>query len=65
MAKRDRVEATRTSTVEQDVLRDLVLNTEKMTIKFDKYIIIRDKAINGKELLANVWDMKDIVQFKR
>jgi len=54
-----------TSTVQKDFLRGLVLNKEKQTMKFHKNIIVGDKTINGKEVLINVWNMKNIVQTKR
>jgi hypothetical protein len=40
MAKRDWVEATLTSTVNQNFLCGLVLNIEKMMVKFNKNVTI-------------------------
>ena len=51
-----------TPTVEQNFPRGLVLNTEKMTVKFNKHVIITNKAINREKVLANVWNMKEVVQ---
>jgi hypothetical protein len=53
-----------TPTVEQNLLGDLVLNKEKEFMKFHKDIVITNKAINRKKVLANVRDMKDIMQAK-
>jgi hypothetical protein len=52
-----------TSTVKQNSPCGLVLNTEKMTVKLNKDIIVTNKTIDGKEMLADVRDMKDIIQF--
>ena len=54
-----------TSTVKKNFPCGLVLNTEKMTVKLNKHVIIGDKAINGEEVFANIWNMKNIFQAKR
>ena len=41
----------------------LVLNTEKMTVKLNKNVIFIDKVINRKQMLADVGNMKNVVQF--
>jgi hypothetical protein len=52
-----------TSTKKQHSLGCLVLYTEEVTMKLNKHIIVTDKMINGKEILMNMWNMKNIVQF--
>ena len=54
-----------TSTVKKNFPRGLVLNKEKETMKFNKNIIVTDKTINREKVLANVRNMKDILQQKR
>jgi len=54
-----------TSTVKDDVPGCFVLNKEKTTVKFNKDVIITKKTINKEKMLADVWNMKDVVQFKR
>jgi hypothetical protein len=44
--------------------RGLVLDTEKVTMKFNKDIVIMNKAINRKEVFANMRDVENIFQFK-
>ena len=41
-----------------------VLNKDKTTVKFNKHFIIT-KTINREKMLADVWNMKDVTQFKR
>ena len=60
MRERDGVESSLTSTVKQNSPRGLVLNTEKMTVKLNKHIIIGDKVMNRKKMFADVWNMKDV-----
>ena len=50
-----------TSTVQKNLPGGLVLNTEKMTMKLNKHVIVTNEAINRKKVLANVWNMKNIV----
>jgi hypothetical protein len=52
-----------TSTVKHNSPGDHVLNTEKISVKFNKDIIVTDKAINREKILTNMWDVKDIIQF--
>ena len=54
-----------TPTVKQNFLGGLVLNKEKELMKFHKDIVITNKTINRKKMLANVRNMKDIFQAKR
>ena len=63
--KRERIETSTTPTVNEDVLRCLVLNKERMFMKFDEDIIIGNKAINRQQVLPNIRDMKNIFQNKR
>ena len=58
--KRDGVESTMTSTVKKNFLRGHVLNKEKETMKFHKNIIVKDKSVNRKEMLMNMWKTKNI-----
>ena len=57
------VESILTSNEKQRFLRDLVLNTKKMTMKLNEDIIIANKTIDRKQVLAKMWNMKDIIQF--
>ena len=54
-----------TSIVKDDASGCFVLNKEKMTVKFNKDVIITEKTINGEKMLADVWNMKDVTQLKR
>jgi hypothetical protein len=54
-----------TPTVKKKSPGGLVLNTEKGTMKLNKYTIIANKMINGEEILANLWNMKDAIQANR
>jgi len=54
-----------TSTVKDDVPGCFVLNKEKTTVKFNKHVIITKKTINREKMMADVWNMKDVTQFKR
>jgi len=63
--KRDRIETPLTSTLKDDFLRGLVLNTEKVTVKFDEDIVITNDAMNRKKILANMRDMEDVSKIKR
>jgi hypothetical protein len=47
--------------VEQNSPGCLVLYTEEVTVKLNKHIIVTDEAINGKEILMNMWNMKNVV----
>ena len=54
-----------TFTAKKNFPRGLVLNKEKETVKLNKNIIVTDKTKNGEKMLANVRNMKDILQVKR
>ena len=49
-----------TSTVKKDFLRGRALDKEKETVKFHKNIIVKDKLVNRKEMLMNMWKTKNI-----
>ena len=51
--------------MKDDALGCFVLNKEKMMVKFNKDVIMTKKTINREKMLADVWNMKDVVQFKR
>jgi hypothetical protein len=59
------VEAALTSTVKQNSPRGLVLNTEKMTVKFNKDVIIPTKAIDRQKVCAKAQNMKNVFQVNR
>ena len=63
--KRKRIETTTTPTAKKDVPRDLVLDKEKIFVKLNENIIVGDKAINGKQIFADVRNMKNILQGER
>ena len=54
-----------TSTVKENFPRGFVLNKKKGTMKLDENIIVRNKTRNGKKMLANMRNMKDILQLNR
>jgi hypothetical protein len=59
-AKRNRIEPSTASTLKDDSPRGLVLNKESMTVKFNKHVIIGNKTKHGKEMFANMGNMKNI-----
>ena len=59
-----RIETSTTSTVNEDVLRCLVLNKKRMLMKLNEDVIIRNKTINRQLILPNIRNMKNIFQNK-
>jgi hypothetical protein len=67
MTKHDGTELDRdpaTSTLKNDFLDGHVLNTKELSVKFDKNIIIPNKFMNIKKILANGGNMKDVFKIK-
>ena len=63
--KRNGIKTPLTSTLKNDFLRGLVLNTEKFTMKLDEDIIITNDAMDRKKIFANIRNMKNISKVKR
>jgi hypothetical protein len=40
----------------------LILNHEKIGVKFNKRVIIKSKSMNGHKMFVGGWDMQDIVK---
>jgi hypothetical protein len=59
------IESPAASTLKNDFLRGLVLDTEKITMKFDKHIVITYDPIDGKQTSANIRNVKNIFEIKR
>jgi hypothetical protein len=51
--------------VKKDSPRGLVLDKEKIMMKFHKHKIINNKTVHGKKVLANVRYVKDVFQVNR
>ena len=63
--KRNSIKTPLASTLKNNFLRGLVLNTEKFTMKFNEDIIITNDPMNGKQIFANVRNMENIVKIER
>ena len=53
-AERERIKTTTTPTAKKNLLRDLVLDTEKEFMKFNKDFIVGNKAMDGKQTIAKL-----------
>jgi hypothetical protein len=51
---------TLTLAVQEHPLRCLILNQEKMGVKFQKGMIVNSKTINRYKILGGLWNMQDI-----
>jgi hypothetical protein len=63
--KREGVETTTASTLQEDSLCGFVVDKKEIFMKFSEDIIVTNETINGKNFFANARNMENILQRKR